>query len=72
MQGEYQDAYDVLDSVNSNSTQEFHRAVVCGFLRHAQVCEVSYIQQTMNGVLPVSLAKSLRHISSFKAVKSLS
>ena len=40
MQGEYQDAYDVLDSISSKSTQHFYRAAVCGFLRHAQVSEV--------------------------------
>lgn len=44
MQGDYQDAYDVLDSISAKSTQHFHRAATCGFLRHAQVCEVSYRQ----------------------------
>lgn len=39
-QGEYQDAYDVLDSISSKSTQDFYRAAVCGFLRHAQVSEI--------------------------------
>ncbi|DBA95870.1 hypothetical protein WJX77_002544 [Trebouxia sp. C0004] len=39
-QGEYQDAYDVLDSISSKSTQHFYRAAVCGFLRHAQVSEI--------------------------------
>ena len=40
MQGHYQEGYDVLDSSNEKRTQQFHRAAVCGFLRHAQVCEV--------------------------------
>ncbi|DBB18902.1 TPA: hypothetical protein ACH3X3_000484 [Trebouxia sp. C0006] len=38
-QGEYQDAYDVLDSISSKSTQHFCRAAVCGYLRYAQVSE---------------------------------
>lgn len=40
MQGSYQEAYDVLDSSYEKSTQQFQRAAVCGFLRHAQVSEV--------------------------------
>lgn len=39
-QGDYQEGYDVLDSSCEKSTQHFQRAAVCGFLRHAQVCEV--------------------------------
>ncbi|DBA75933.1 TPA: hypothetical protein ACH3X2_008992 [Trebouxia sp. C0005] len=39
-QGEYQDAYDVLDSISSKSTQQFYRTALCGFLRHAQVSEI--------------------------------
>ena len=42
MQGEYQDAYDVLDSISSKSTPHFYRAAVCGYLRYAQVSEVRY------------------------------
>ena len=40
MQGSYQEAYDVLDSSYEKSKQQFQRAAVCGFLRHAQVSEV--------------------------------
>ncbi|KAL3140399.1 hypothetical protein ABBQ38_004659 [Trebouxia sp. C0009 RCD-2024] len=38
--GDYQEAYDVLDSSNDKRTQQFHRAAVSGFLRHAQVSEI--------------------------------
>ena len=41
LQGEYQEAYDLLDSFADRSTQHFQRHAVCGFLRHAQVTEVS-------------------------------
>ncbi|KAL3153705.1 hypothetical protein ABBQ32_013302 [Trebouxia sp. C0010 RCD-2024] len=38
--GDYQEAYDVLDSSNDTRTQPFHTAAVSGFLRHAQVSEI--------------------------------
>lgn len=40
VQGEYQEAYDLLDSYADKSTHHFQRHAVCGFLRHAQVTEV--------------------------------
>lgn len=41
LQGEYQEAYDLLDSFADRSTKHFQRHAVCGSLRHAQVAEVS-------------------------------